>query len=72
MSSKFTLSWLKWEVQFCKDLTDKYKNAEHFEILIGLVGLKNVLRFIDLNYLKQHNVDCTISLAEEVEILENE
>jgi hypothetical protein len=67
------LSWVKWEVDFCRRLTDASNSSGHFNALIKVTGLKNVLRFIDREYLEKNHIN--LSLPEEVNdliILENE
>ncbi|TSA56925.1 MAG: hypothetical protein D4R39_03305 [Methylophilaceae bacterium] len=67
------LSWIKYEVDFCRRLTDGSHSPGHFNALIKVTGLNNVLRFIDREYLEKNRVN--LSLPEEVNdfiILENE
>lgn len=67
-------SWVEWEITLATQLTEKNHSPAFFNALIGVIGLTNVLRFVDKEYLQQYGVDLSLTedLDASVEIIEDE
>ena len=64
LKNKIPASWIKYRIEQAIDCMSVDNSPGHLEILIGMFGLKVVLRFVSIDILKLHKVKYELSEAD--------
>jgi hypothetical protein len=57
MQNKITRSWVEWHIKLAIDCTELSHSPGEWNALISVIGLKNVLKYVDEDYLIKNKVD---------------
>jgi hypothetical protein len=71
---KIPLSEVKWRIEFAIECTNETHSGGHFNALIRLIGLKNVLKYVSQDYLIDNHVNLSLEkdVSNSIAILEDE
>jgi hypothetical protein len=69
--SKFTRSWVDWHIKLALDCTEISHSPGEWNSLISVIGLQNVLKYVDEDYLVKNKVNMGLLAENVIEIEED-